>query len=82
MSTGSAGISEAFDLSHWLAWFAELDRTFVFLLVLPLVVAAVGLWAHFREEEQEREKKEDADAAQPPSDRPGTIGARNEVRDG
>jgi Putative Na+/H+ antiporter len=37
--------TEVFDLAAWREWFAGLDRGFVFLLVLPLVVAAVGLWA-------------------------------------
>lgn len=38
-------IAEVFDLEKWAAWFAELDRSFLFLLILPFVVAAVGLWA-------------------------------------
>jgi putative Na+/H+ antiporter len=38
-------IAEAFDLEMWAAWFGELDRSFLFLLILPFVVAAVGLWA-------------------------------------
>ena len=38
-------IAEAFDLQRWSAWFSELDRSFLFLLILPFVVAAVGLWA-------------------------------------
>jgi len=40
-------IAEFFDLSAWLQWLSDLDRGFAFLLLLPLVVAAVGLWAHF-----------------------------------
>jgi hypothetical protein len=36
------------NLQGWSAWWDSLDRTFVFLLVLPFVVAAVGLWAEFR----------------------------------
>lgn len=38
-------ITEVFDLQLWQRWFAELDRPFLFLLILPFVVAAVGLWA-------------------------------------
>jgi len=49
----SSGIAEFFDLSLWLAWFSSLDRGFAFLLLLPLVVAAVGLWAHFRGTDEE-----------------------------
>lgn len=38
-------LTEVVDLQRWAAWFAELDRSFLFLLILPFVVAAVGLWA-------------------------------------
>jgi Putative Na+/H+ antiporter len=41
-------IGEAFDLEVWRQWFAELERPFVFLLILPFVVAVVGLWAEYR----------------------------------
>jgi hypothetical protein len=40
---------EIVDPARWAAWFAELDRGFLFLLILPFVVAAVGLWAEFRD---------------------------------
>jgi len=40
-------IAEAFDWDLWAQWFAALDRSFLFLLILPFVVAAVGLWAEF-----------------------------------
>jgi hypothetical protein len=44
-------VSEVFDWSLWGQWFAEMDRAFLFLLILPFVVAAVGLWAaYFRED--------------------------------
>src|SRR5688500_3746490 len=43
--------AEVFDLSAWLRWFAALDRGFVFLLLLPFVVALVGIWAASREDE-------------------------------
>ncbi|MGQ0525473.1 MAG: hypothetical protein ACT4P8_17640 [Betaproteobacteria bacterium] len=46
-------MSEAFDIGAWLAWFSQLDRTFVFLLVLPFVVAVVGLWAAYRDRSAE-----------------------------
>jgi len=36
------------DFSRWAQWFAGLEREFLFLLLLPLVVAAVGLWADRR----------------------------------
>ena len=38
-------VSEIFDWDLWVQWFAGLDRSFLFLLILPFVVAAVGLWA-------------------------------------
>ncbi len=38
-------ITEAFDLDLWQSWFYEIDRSFLFLLILPFVVGAVGLWA-------------------------------------
>lgn len=41
--------AEAFDRELWVRWFSELDRPFLFLLILPLVVAAVGLLAEFSE---------------------------------
>lgn len=40
-------VSEIFDWDLWAQWFAGLDRSFLFLLILPFVVAAVGLWAEF-----------------------------------
>jgi predicted cation transporter len=40
-------VGEAFDLELWAQWFDGLDRSFLFLLILPIVVAAVGLWAEF-----------------------------------
>jgi hypothetical protein len=42
-------VGEIFDWGLWVQWFSELDRSFLFLLILPFVVAAVGLWAHFLE---------------------------------
>ena len=42
-------VSEFFDLGAWAQWLAQLDRSFLFLLILPFVVAAVGLWAEYRD---------------------------------
>jgi hypothetical protein len=42
-------VHEIVDLDLWAAWFAGLDRAFAFLLILPFVVAAVGLWAEHRD---------------------------------
>lgn len=40
-------VGEMFDLDIWAQWFSQLDRSFLFLLILPFVVAAVGLWADY-----------------------------------
>jgi len=45
-------LADVFDLAAWRAWLGSVDREFAFLLVLPLVVAALGLWAARREKEQ------------------------------
>jgi len=39
---------EFFDFALWLQWFESLDRRFLFLLILPFAVAAVGLWSELR----------------------------------
>ncbi|HET9663478.1 MAG TPA: hypothetical protein VFP00_04555 [Burkholderiales bacterium] len=52
-------MSEVFDIGIWLQWFSQLDRTFVFLLALPFVVAVVGLWAAYRDREVERREHEE-----------------------
>ncbi len=40
-------VGEMFDLDLWAEWFSNIDRGFAFLLILPFVVAAVGLWAEY-----------------------------------
>lgn len=40
-------VGEIFDWDLWVQWFSGLDRAFVFLLILPFVVGAVGLWAEY-----------------------------------
>lgn len=48
-------MAEIFNMEAWSAWFASLDRGFVFLLVLPFVVAVVALWAsYFQDDEDQR----------------------------
>jgi len=46
-------LAEIFDLDRWAAWFSELDRGFIFLLLLPFVVAVIGLWASYFDKEKE-----------------------------
>jgi hypothetical protein len=41
-------VDEIFDWALWSEWFAQLDRSFLFLLILPFVVALVGLWSSRR----------------------------------
>jgi hypothetical protein len=45
-------LAELFDLERWASWFAELDRGFIFLLLLPFVVALIGIWAWFTEDDR------------------------------
>ncbi|HVJ24130.1 MAG TPA: putative Na+/H+ antiporter, partial [Burkholderiales bacterium] len=45
-------VGELFDLDLWAQWFAQLDRSFLFLLILPFVVAVVGLWADYRDRDR------------------------------
>jgi len=45
-------LSELFDLERWASFFAGLDRGFIFLLLLPFVVALIGLWAWFTDDER------------------------------
>lgn len=42
-------VAEIFDWALWAQWFAQIERSFLFLLILPFVVAAVGIWAERRE---------------------------------
>ena len=65
-------IREAFSLDNWAQWLEQLDRTFVFLLVLPFVVAIVGLWAAYRDRE-----REESDAPAAARDRGHGEGAAN-----
>jgi Na+/H+ antiporter NhaD/arsenite permease-like protein len=41
----STMLLELFDLELWQRWFSGVNRSFLFLLILPFVVGAVGLWA-------------------------------------
>lgn len=47
--------AELFDFEIWSRWFSELDRGFVFLLVLPLVVALFGLWSYYSGGERDKD---------------------------
>jgi len=41
-------VHEILDWALWAEWFSQLDRSFLFLLILPFVVAVVGLWSSRR----------------------------------
>lgn len=43
----AAQLAEFFHPGLWAQWFSALDRGFLFLLILPFVVAVVGLWAAY-----------------------------------
>jgi predicted cation transporter len=45
-------VADLFDAQQWSEWLAGIDRPFAFLLILPFVVAAVGLWAERRERDR------------------------------
>jgi hypothetical protein len=45
-------VGEFFDLELWAEWLSGLDRSFLFLLILPFVVGAVGLWAEHRQRDR------------------------------
>jgi hypothetical protein len=51
-STFAERLAAIFDPVSWSAWLASLDRGFVFLLLLPFVVAMVGLWASRGQDEE------------------------------
>lgn len=55
-SQTTSRIAELFDLGLWSDWFAQLDRGFIFLLLLPFVVAVIGLWASYREKDDIRDR--------------------------
>jgi hypothetical protein len=42
-------VGDVFDSGVWMQFFSDLDRSFLFLLILPFVIAAVGLWAEYSE---------------------------------
>lgn len=54
LSDAARRLAEIFDPELWAAWLAGLDRGFAFLLLLPFVVAVVGLWsAYLRDDDEE-----------------------------
>ena len=56
--------AEILDARAWAEWFAGLDRGFVFLLLLPFVVAVVGLWgSYLRDEDGERRRDDEEPGA-------------------
>ena len=46
-------LAEIFDFGQWAAWFASLDRGFLFLLILPFVIAVIGIWGSYLQDDDE-----------------------------
>jgi hypothetical protein len=67
--SGAAAPLSPFDLSGWSTWLASLEPSFVFLLSLPVLVAAAGLLA-WRHEKTTQRRAEDRDAARWAGERP------------
>lgn len=53
--------AEIFDARAWLDWFGSLDRGFLFLLLLPFVVAVVGVWGSYRHDEDVVARRDDTE---------------------
>ena len=49
---------EFFDLDAWLQWLRSLDPAFLFLLILPFAVAAVGLWSETLRSAREKRRED------------------------
>ena len=64
MRPQATGFAEIFDFGLWSEWFAQLDRGFIFLLLLPFVVALIGLWAWFNEAEARDRRARDSSEAE------------------
>jgi hypothetical protein len=62
-------LNEFLDLERWLQWFSALDREFVFLLALPFVVAIVGLWSAWLENEPAEQEDRAPEAGARPASR-------------
>jgi hypothetical protein len=50
---------EMFDYHLWIQWFQSLDQTYLFLLMLPFVVAVVGLWSDLSRARKDRRASHD-----------------------
>jgi hypothetical protein len=55
LTQATSRIGEFFALGPWSEWFAQLDRSFIFLLLLPFVVAVVGLWSAYLDKDKDEE---------------------------
>jgi hypothetical protein len=64
---GSVG--EFFDVGAWLQWLSQLDQSFLFLLILPFVVAVIGLWAEYAGRSPHRTETPPDRATRDPGDR-------------
>ena len=53
-------VDEVFNVALWQQWVSQIDRPFLFLLILPFVVAAVGLWAELNEQSVKKARHRDS----------------------
>jgi len=68
---------ELFDIGVWLQWFDQLDRTFIFLLALPFVVAVIGLWAAYRDRDRDEAQSRPAARSRAADEGAAVSGHRN-----
>ncbi len=54
-----ATVTEMLDLEAWVAWIRSLDTGWLFLLILPFVVAVVVLWSRSLKSDKTRESQYD-----------------------
>lgn len=55
-TSATSRIAELLDPGLWSDWFAQVDRGFFFLLLLPFVVAVIGVWASYREKDDMQDR--------------------------
>lgn len=52
-------MTEILDFEAWLAWLRSVDTTWLFLLILPFVLAVVVLWSRSLKSDKIRESEHD-----------------------
>lgn len=54
-----ATVTEMLDLEAWVAWIRSLDTGWLFLLILPFVIAVVMLWSRSLKSDKTKESQYD-----------------------